>query len=495
MVPVQNVPLFCIIGCMLSGIVCAVLPRAWARAVCFLTLILCTAGNVLLTLHFAGGAGSYVYPMGHFPAPWGNELRAGPAESVMAACLCLVALLSLWAGARKAGEHVPRGKEGLFCTVISLTAASSNALIYTNDIFTGYVFIEIATIAAGALILSRQSGRCLAGAARYMVMNLVGSGLCLMGIAMLYGQTGHLNMDSLHAFLAPLASSGPVSVPMKTVIVLLTVGLGIKSGLFPFHSWVPDAYSYATPAAGAVLSSVISKGYIFLLIKIIVRVFGTELYISSGICPAVFAFGAAGVIMGSVSATRQSDIRRMVSFSSVAQIGYIYMGIGMCTRESIIAAMFHMTVHSLAKSMLFSSSASLIAVSGDRSDAEHIRGSGRRNPTAGVAFTVGAMSLTGVPLLGGFVSKIYLSQASIAADTLHAVTVLLTLALSTFLQTVYFLHAVVNLYRPAEGEIHAERQSVLSNAALCVMALLNLLLGTCSVPLYHMLASGYALFG
>ncbi len=487
----QNVPFVCILLPLMAGILCAALPPRAARALCLGTVGACTLGGALLIWYFARENASFVYPMGHFPAPWGNELRAGMAESVMAFCLGLAMLLSLLSGSWKIKEHIPRSKKDLFYAVVCLTAASVDALIYTNDIFTGYVFIEIATIAAGALILSRQTGHCLAGCARYLVMNLVGSGLCLMGIAMLYGQTGHLNMDSLRTAVSALASPAP-GIPLKTVIVLLTVGLGIKSGLFPFHSWIPDAYSYATPASGALLSSVISKGYIFLLIKLIVRVFGTGIYRASGICPAVFAFGAAGLIMGSVSATRQSDIRRMVSFSSVAQIGCIYMGIGMCTPASITAAMFHMVVHAFAKSMLFLSSASLISASDGRADALEMRGAARRNVPAGIAFTVGAMSLTGIPLLGGFLSKIYLSQAAIAVDTLHAVTVLLALAMSTFLQTVYFLHAVVNLYRPAEHPVRIRGRSIPSDIVLLLAVLLNFALGTASLPLYRALTAGFA---
>ena len=490
----RNVPFVCVLLPLVAGIVCAVLPRRASKALCFVTVLALTAANAFLSLSFVRGAEPFTYPMGHFPGPWGNELRAGLLESALALCLCLTAFLSLWAGGGKAGVHIPRGKQGLYYSVVCLAASSVNALLYTNDIFTGYVFIEISTIAAGALILSRQDGHCLAGCTRYLVMNLVGSGLCLMGIAMLYGQTGHLNMDSLRLSVRSLAEASPLSISLRTVIVLLTVGLGIKSGLFPFHSWIPDAYSYSTPASGALLSSFISKGYIFLLVKIVVRVFGLDVIRSSGVCPVIFAFGAAGIIMGSVSATRQTDIRRMVAFSSVAQIGYIYMGIGMCTQDGVIAALFHVAVHSFAKSMLFSSAASLIAASGDRAQMDSLAGAGRRNAPAGIAFTVGAMSLTGVPLLGGFLSKIYLSQAAIAIDTFHAVAALLTLALSTFLQTVYFLHAVVNIYRPAEKNVHAEKQSFVSNAALCAMAVLNILLGTASVPLYRALLSGFLQF-
>lgn len=129
-------------------------------------------------------------------------------------------------------------------------------------------------------------------------------------------------------------------VPLMVIIILVTVGLGIKSGLYPFHTWIPDAYGYTTPSSSAVLSSLVSKGYIFLLIKIFYRVLDFDSIISSHMVNILFAFGVIGMIMGSVAAIKEQNIRRMTAYSSVAQIGYIYMGIGLGTTAGVVAHCF-----------------------------------------------------------------------------------------------------------------------------------------------------------
>ena len=123
------------------------------------------------------------------------------------------------------------------------------------------------------------------------------------------------------------------------------MGLAIKSALFPFHSWLPDAYGYSTVSSAAILSSLVSKGYIFLLFKIIYRVIGFEVFHDSKIVDVLFIFGLLGMVFGSLSAIKENDIRRMIAFSSVAQVGYIYMGIGMGTQAGMIASVFHVISH------------------------------------------------------------------------------------------------------------------------------------------------------
>ena len=493
MAPVQNVPLLSILLCLVSGLTCAVLPGRAARFLAGLVPGLVFGMNLMLTFVFRDLT-PYVYPMGHFPAPWGNELRAGPLESVFCAALSLTAFLSLNAGMRKVRQQIPARKQNLYCVVTLLTLCAVCALVYTNDLFTGYVFIEISTLSAAALIFSRQDDHSLAAAIRYLVMNLTGSGLCLMGISMLYGITGQLNMESIRQALDP--AEGAPSLPLRGVMVLLTVGLSIKSGLFPFHEWLPDAYSYSTPASSALLSSVISKGYLFLLIKFYARCVGLDAVRASGLSTVLFALAGLGLIAGSLHAIRQWDLRRMISYSSVAQISFVYLAVALGTGEGLTAAVFHMLVHAFGKSMLFLAASGLGDVSGGQFDADALRGSGKRNFAAGAAFTLGAVSMTGVPLLGGFLSKIYLSQAALSLGGPAAVAVLLLLALSTFLNTLYFLHAVVGLYRPGTAAPPVPQRSGAGYlVCLSVMMAVNLFLGTASAPLYAALLRGVALFG
>ncbi|MBR6526218.1 MAG: sodium:proton antiporter [Clostridia bacterium] len=492
---IQNVPFFSIILSMISGIFSSALKRKAARSVTIVLSAVVLAMNIMLTVFMLQTGESYTYMMGHYPAPFGNEIRAGLLESVMASVFALILLMSLLGGLNKIDEQIQEQKQNLYFIMADLMLASLLALVYTNDLFTAYVFIEINTIAAAALIMSRQNGHCLAAATRYMIMNLLASGLLLMGITMLYGITGHLLMSNIRESVANLFATGEYHTSLTVVVVLITVALCIKSALFPFQEWLPDAYGYSTPSSAAMLSSLISKSYIFLLIKIFYRVIGMEVVVSTGMTNILFLFGIIGMILGSVSAIRERDIRRMVAFSSVAQIGYIYMGLGLGTREGVIAAIFHMIIHAAAKSMLFLSASGLIDVSGDIKQFRPLRGSGYRHKAAGAAFTVGALSMVGVPLFGGFLSKVYFASSALDFGGIRAVIVLAALAVSTLLNTMYFLHTVISIYRPATQEVPAyNAPSKLSSAALWVMAAVNVALGTLSVPLYQAIARGLDMF-
>ena len=386
---VQNFPFFSIIIAMFSGIISSVLSGKKARNVTFgaiLIILILSAG----VLHFCSGQGSYTYMMGHFPAPWGNEIRAGVLEGLTAVFFCLVMLLSVLGGMKHTEQDIESSKHNLFYIMVDLMLSSLLALIYTNDLFTAYVFVEINTIAGCGMILIRQKGRSLSSAIRYMILSQLGSGLFLIGLSLLYDVTGHLLMSPAKEAVAVIEAAGTYGIPMLVIVAVISVGLAIKSGLYPFHYWIPDTYGYATPAASAILSGLVSKGYIFLLIKIFYRVLGQENVIASQIVNVLFVFGLAGMVMGSLHAILERDMRRMIAFSSVAQIGYIYMGIGLGTQAGMIAAIFHIFTHSATKALLFISAVGLYEVSGDRKDYKSLRGSGYRNPLAGIGFGIGA---------------------------------------------------------------------------------------------------------
>ena len=495
----QSIPFACILLPLASAAITSILGRNVARRVCtaviLITTLLCTA---LVALMVPYGQ-SYTYMMGHYPAPWGNEIRAGLLEAVTALIFCLVMLLCLVGGMKKILEHIPEDKHSLYYVVLLLMTSALNAEVFTNDLFTSYVFLEIMTIAACSLITARSRGRTLVAATRYMIMNLLGSGLFLLGIILLYDLTGHLLMSNIKEAVAALSQSGQYALPLTVVVALMTIGLGIKSALFPFHTWVPDAYSYSTHTSSAILSSLVSKGYIFLLLKIIYRVIGLEVIIQTGICDILFVFGLVGMVMGSVSAIRQGDIRRMIAFSSVAQIGYIFMGMGLGTADGMMAAVFHIFSHSCCKAMLFLAAGGLADASNNSKIFRDLRGSGLRSPIAGVAFTIGALSMVGFPFLGGFASKINFATAAMQAGDVRAILVLLVLAASTWLNTIYFLKTVITIYRkPHEDAVYsAERgkRGFCYGAALICFAVLNVALGLFSEPLIAAIRSGLAMFG
>ena len=496
---VQNVPFFSIMLSMFSGIVSSILPAKWARRLNMFMIIAVAALSAWLFAFMAtSDMGSFTYAMGHFPAPIGNELRAGVLEAGVALFFCIIMLLSLLGGREKQMLEITERQQSLYYILCDLMLSSLLALVYTNDLFTAYVFIEINTIAAGGLIMVRQNGHCIEATIRYMIMSLLGSGLLLLGICMLYDLTGHLLMSNIKEQVELIMAAGTYRIPMLITIGIMTVGLAIKSALFPFHSWVPDAYGYATVSSGAILSSLVSKGYIFLLIKIFYRVIGFEHIAGSNILNILFIFGLCGMIFGSISAIGENDIRRMIAFSSVAQIGYIYMGLGLGTEMGVIAAVFHLLSHGATKSLLFISAVGLTDVSGGSRHFTDLTGAGFRNRTAGVGFLVGSFSMVGIPLFAGFVSKLLFAEAAVLLPNWKLFPTLIVLAVSTVLNAIYFLKTVIRIYTPVKPEILAEKgfgtkhfkSQVLYGATLVLFIIVNLILGMLSQPIIDLVEQG-----
>ena len=495
---VQNVPFFSIMLSMFSGIVSSILPGKAAKRLNTAVILIIGAASAWLLAWLMQTGGSYTFMMGHFPAPWGNEIRAGALEAGMALFFCIIMLLSMLGGRKKLFDEVEVTKHNIYYILTDLLLSSLLALVYTNDLFTAYVFVEINTIAACGLIMIRQNGRTIEAAVRYMIMSLLGSGLLLMGICMLYDLTGHLLMSNIKESVAAIMAAGTYQIPLTITIGLVTVGLAIKSALFPFHAWLPDAYGYSTVSSAAMLSSLVSKGYIFLLIKIFYCVVGFDIIVGSKIPNVLFLFGLSGMIFGSISAIWEKDIRRMIAFSSVAQIGYIYMGFGLGTTEGMVASIFHILAHAATKSLLFVSAIGLTDVSAGSRNFFDLTGSAYRNKVAGVGFSVGAMSMVGIPLFSGFVSKLLFAEAAVMHPTHKMMPTLIVLAVSTILNAIYFLKTVVRIYVPEKREVEAEKgyftmkagQQRLYTITIILFILINLVLGMMSEPIIGIIETG-----
>lgn len=491
---IQNLPFISIILCLVSGSFCIIVSVKTAKWINLGVMIIVTILSILV-FGYTIEHGSFVYMMGHQPAPFGNEIRAGILESLTATFFCIIMILSICGGRKKLCGEVEESKQGYYYILVNLLLSSLLALIYTNDLFTAYVFIEINTISACGLIMIRQNGRTIEAAVRYMIMSLLGSGLLLLGIAMLYDITGHLLMSNVSIEVQNVIVDGVYTFPLLVTITLVSVGLAIKSALFPFHAWLPDAYGYSTVSSAAILSSLVSKGYIFILFKIIYRVIGFNTFRDSQIINALFVFGLMGMIVGSLSAIRENDIRRMISFSSVAQIGYIYMGIGLGTKEGMIAAVFHVFSHAATKSLLFIAAIGLTDVSKGSRQFMELTGAGYRHKIAGVTFTVGSLSMVGVPIFVGFISKMLFAQGAVTSEG-KVLPTLITLALSAILNAIYFMKTVIRIYTPVSevGETITFRKEKLYGITCVLFILVNIGLGIMSQPIVDLIEKGLEMF-
>ena len=390
----QNLPLFLILCPLMCGVACSALHGKAARCAAAVMTAAESAGMAMLLWFTASGNVTFTYAMGEIGAPFGNELRAGSVEALMGLAFSLVLMLSLIGGNCSLIEDVEPNRMNLFGTMIGLLTAAMAAIVFTNDLFTAYVFIEITTLSACSLIGVTNRGKALFSSARYMVMNLLGSGLFLLGLSILYTLTGHLLFPQLGETVRGLTAQDRYSVPLYLSFLLMTMGLCIKSALYPFHTWLPDAYSNATAVSGALLSSLVSKLYIFLLIKVNLRAAGEEVFIQR-IRDVLFLYAAAGTVLGSVHALRQRKLSRVIAYSSVAQIACLYLGIALGSREGIAATLFYILAHSAAKSMLFLTAHKLRMASGGADGLEPLRGAANLSPLAGLAFLLGAMENAG----------------------------------------------------------------------------------------------------
>lgn len=492
---IANFPLFSIILAFIGVVIASLTNRKVARATTLIIEGIVMVLNVILIFYMHDYEGGYIeYAMGHFAAPFGNEIRIGALEAILASVFAFVMICCVLGGDKHLKRDIPESKINYFYVLFNLILVALTSIIYTNDIFTGYVFLEIATLASVGITMIRDQGRSTIAAIRYMIFNLLGSGLFLIGITLLYDWTGYLSMSFIHTKVTEVVANGNMDPLVTITFALVTIGLAIKSGLFPFHFWMPDTYGSSTTAAKGVLSGLISKGYIILLVKMIYRTFGVENVKTTNLLTILFVLGVAGMIIGSYNAIRQKNINKMIAFSSAAQIGYIYMGIGLGTTIGLMAAFFHVLVHAITKPLLFISGSRLEDASKSREFSD-LKGAGYRDKLAGIIFSVGSLSMVGFPVTAGFISKVLFASSAFRNDSVMMYVTFFALIISTVLNAIYFIHTMITIY--SRNEEHYQYKPVRDIpfvTSTILMVALNILLGVIPATVVHVLTHGISNF-
>ena len=490
---IANFPFFCILITMFGGILTSMVNRNWAFRINTVVITATLILNGALLFFLIKDPQYFTYMMGHYPAPWGTEIRFGPLEALLATVFSFVTLCSLVSGKTEVFEDVKGRNIHYFYIMINLLLSSLFALIYTNDLFTAYVFVEINTISACAIVMAKENGKTLAATMRYLIMSLLGSGLFLLAIVLTYGITGQLLMVPAHEAIVNLFQTGQYQIPLTVILGLMCVAMAIKSALFPFHTWLSHAHGSATTASSAILSGLVLKGYIIMLIKIIVRVIGLEIVVQLKAVNILFVMAVLAMIAGSIKAIQENHIKRMIAFSSVAQMGYIYLGIGLGNMAGLIAACFHIIVHAITKPMLFSSAGGLASASHHKKDWEHLKGAAYRNPIAAVAFLIGSLSMIGIPFFAGFGAKYYLSMATMNMGAKMWVA-LITLAISTVLNAIYYIRAIAVIFSREKGEGRdGYKNSATYLIAMAMFIIVNVALGLFYQPVMDVITVGMGL--
>ena len=329
-----------------------------------------------------------------------------------------------------------------FTVVYSLSMllmAGLTGMILTGDMFNLYVWLEISSLSAYALIAAGDRRGAVA-AYRYLILGSLGGGFYLLGVGFLYFATGTLNMADMAELLPALQDSSVVLAGA----VMIVLGLSLKMALFPLHLWLPDAYAFAPQAVSSLIAPIMTKVAAYSLIRMVLDVFGIEyLRESVPVLSVVGWLGAAGIIVGSLWAMAQKDYRRMLAFSSVSQVGYIAVGIGMGTTLGMVGALLHILNHATMKACLFLVGGS-VSLKAKVLEVAQFGGLGRQMKWTMVAFTIGAMSMIGVPPTAGFFSKWYLVRGGIQAGNWVFIVVIL---ISSLLTAIYFFRLIEQVYR------------------------------------------------
>jgi multicomponent Na+:H+ antiporter subunit D len=342
--------------------------------------------------------------------------------------LMAVALVGLAASLFSIDYMEHYGAKANYYALYLVMIAGMNGLILSRDLFSVYIFLEVAAVASYALVAFGLAHDELEAAFKYLMLSVVASAFLVAGIAVIFGMTGQLDFAAVAAGLREL-NAGPV-VAIASAFFLL--GFGLKAALIPFHAWLPDAHPSAPAPISAVLSGLLIKvSGVYAMARIFFNVFG----LTPALSTVLMGLGIVSVIVAAFLALGQKDMKRMLAYSSISQVGYVVLGIGIGTPLGIVGGLFHLFNHALAKGLLFLSSGSIQRATGTR-DLDEMGGLGKRMPVTAATNLIGSLSIAGVPPLNGFWSKLIIIVALVQAG--HPVFAVLAV-LASVLTLWYYL--------------------------------------------------------
>lgn len=450
---IQHLPILQVILPLIAAPACFIITRG--RLAWFFTLAVSALTFVVsvLLLRQVLATGVISYDLGGWEAPWGIEYRIDLLNAYVLLLVCALNLIALIPAYSSIRKELGEERQRYFYPLYLLCFAGLLGITATGDAFNVFVFLEISSLSTYALIGLGENRRALWSAYQYLIIGTIGASFILIGIGLLYSVTGTLNMQDLAMRLPPLADSG-ISL---AALAFILVGVCMKLALFPLHVWLPNAYSYAPSIVTVFIAATATKVAIYLLIRFIFTVFGFDY--SFAVLPLQTVFivlGLSGVFVGSIVAIYQTNLKRLFAFSSVAQVGYIITGLGIGTAVGLQAALLHIFNHALMKGALFMALAAMMFRIGSVS-IDDVRGLGKRMPLTMAAIVAGGLSLVGVPLTVGFVSKWYLILGIIEAGLWPLALLILA---GSLLALVYVWRIVEAAYFPAEGDIRSQENTV-----------------------------------
>ena len=438
------VPVLIVLAPLLTSFVLPVLGW-WYRPAVFpvaLTALAVSCGAAIVAAQDVVMNGPVHYYMGGWAPPWGIEFRVDALSALMLLLVTVITLLIGIYSKQSILKEIP-SKEVPFYSVYLLLVAGLTGQVATADMFNLYVFLEITSLTSYALV-SLGGGAAVVSAFRYVILGTIGAAFYLLAVGYFYSMTGSLNMADLSRILPDLYESNAVLVGFAFFVI----GMSIKMALFPMHTWLPGAYSNAPSAVSALIAATTTKVAAYVLVRVMFFVFEPRFSIEMIPVTTLLSWmGAVAMILGSVMAIAQSDFKRMLAYSSVAQIGYIVLGIGLANTAGFTGGILHLVNHAFMKGGLFLVAGAIVYRTGLR-EIREFRSLSLKMPVTAATFTVCAFAMIGIPPAGGFFSKFYLILGAIDAGNWVFVGVIV---LSSVLALAYLANVLRYIYFPKEA--------------------------------------------
>ncbi|MFN3313181.1 MAG: monovalent cation/H+ antiporter subunit D family protein [Hyphomonas sp.] len=414
------------------------------------------------------------YQLGGWPPPIGIEFRIDALNAMIFLLVTFIGLLASIFSWPTVTAELKTEKLGMFYGAFLLCFAGLLGVAGTGDAFNMFVFLEISSLATYALVAmgARRDRRALPAAFNYLIMGTLGASFFVIGVGFLYGATGTLNMADLAERLPALTGNRSVQVGFAFIVV----GLGLKAAMWPLHQWLPNAYSYSPSFVTMFLSATATKVALYALVRFLFTVFQPEYAFEQASFVWIFApLGIAAMLICSFQACFQTDVRRILAYSSVAQVGYMILGISLATAAGVAAGLLHLFNHAFIKGALFMAVAG-VCLTFKGSHIRDFAGAGRSAPWTMTAFAIAGLSLIGVPLTAGFISKVQLGYALFDAGWWWAV---LLVVFSSFLAVFYMGRVLQAIFfmPPADPRKLPKESPLILLVPLWVLALANIYFG------------------
>lgn len=399
-----------------------------------------TLGVSILLLEQVLNHGTLIYEMGGWAAPWGIEYRIDTLNAFVLLLVSLISFVVLMAAQTSISKEIAKEKQSYFYIAYLLCEAGLLGITSTGDAFNVFVFLEISALSTYTLIALGSDRRALWASYQYLIMGTIGATFILIGIGLMYMMTGTLNMYDLAERLPEVTNTRTI----YTAFAFFIVGVCLKLALFPLHLWLPNAYAYAPSIVTAFLAATATKVAIYVLLRFVFTIFGIDFSLSHlPLQDMLIILGIVGVFTTSIIAIYQTNLKRLFAYSSVAQIGYMIIGFAIGSATGLMATLLHLFNHALMKGALFLALAGIFHRLGSV-DIRNMHGLGRQMPYSMAAIFIGGISLIGVPLTVGFVSKWYLVLAALEkgwwplAVLILLGSLLALIYIGRIIETVYF---------------------------------------------------------